>query len=184
MILNAAIVLGTIIDNRKKMFENAFATSACAYSWRVNPCRDGTLSELALDPLPTFCRKMRGSTSKSSGGRKMPNRRIRCWRISRNSFRRITKTLRIGDQAPSLSLVAGSRRCMLVLHQLQVHFFERMGGWFNRTNVCASCHERPHQLRILIIGLSETDGEDALGGSHLLDKRQSADGREPARRVS
>src|SRR5258707_14796860 len=87
--------------------------------------------------------------------------------------------------APSRCLVAGRRDSPLViLHQVQVDLFEGMGGWFNRAYVCACLHECPHQLRILLIGISKTDGEDTLGGSRIPDKGQSMDGFDPVRRVS
>src|SRR5258706_15345606 len=87
--------------------------------------------------------------------------------------------------SPSLCLVPDRRDSPLViLHQPQVHFLEGMGGWFNRAYVCACLHECPHQLRILLIGISETDGEGALRGSRIPDKGQGMDGLDPVRRVS
>src|SRR5579871_24280 len=165
------------------MFEKAVPNTACVYSWRVNPWREGRCSALTVDPLPPRSRKMRGSTANSSGGRRILYRRIRCWRISRNSFRRITNTLRIRGSVLSFCLVADNRSVRLMLHQFQVHLFEGMGGRFHRADGCACLHERAHQVRILVIRMREADGEDALGSRRLLDKGQSADGFEPARGV-
>src|SRR5487761_2178829 len=104
--------------------------------------------------------------------------------MSRNSLRRITKTLRISGQAPSSSLVADIRRVTRLLHQLHVHFLKRMGSRLNRADLCARLDERPHQLRILIIGMIETDGEDIVLRSRTPYKGHGADSLLPVRRIS
>ena len=71
-----------------------------------------------------------------------------------------------------------------MLHQVQIHLLEGMGGWFNRAYVCACLHECPHQLRILLIGISETDGKGAVFGRRIPDKGQSTHRLDPVRRVS
>src|SRR5215469_12450101 len=166
------------------MFENVVPTSPCEYSWRVNPCREGTCSELALDPLPTLCRKMSGITANSSGGRRIVYRRVRCWSMSRNSFRRITNTLPIRASAPSSCSVAGSKRFTRLLHQFHVHFLQGLGGGLNRADVCACLHECPHERRMLIIGMLQADGQDALGGGRIPDERQATRGLDPLRGIS
>src|SRR5579885_3142431 len=123
------------------MFEKVVPTTPCVYSWRVNPWREGMCKVLTFDPLPTRCRSKRGIARNSSGGRKMLNRRIRCWKISRNSFRRITTTLRIRGYILSFCLVANRCSVTLMLHQVHVHLFERMGGWFHCADACACLHE-------------------------------------------
>src|SRR5258708_30772006 len=99
------------------MFENSVPTSPCVYSCTVNPWRDGTFRALALDPLPPLCRNMKGSTTNSSGGGRVLYRRIRCCAISRDSFRRITKTFCLVLLCPSPCLVAARPSRPLVLPQ-------------------------------------------------------------------